>query len=182
MRSAVVAFAAVLLAGSLFGQATARAADGAEYQLKAAFLYRFAQFTEWPAAALAKSEQLMLCVLGEDPFGSQLAGIVGNTVHQRRLAVQRLSDLQQLGQCHLAFLGAMRPDLLGQAIRRGRQLGVLTIGETQGFAAGGGMIQLVVVDDRIQFEINSAAADRAGLKLSSHLLKLARTLYTSYPD
>ncbi|TCS72197.1 uncharacterized protein DUF4154 [Sulfuritortus calidifontis] len=109
MRSAVVAFAAVLLAGSLFGQATARAADGAEYQLKAVFLYRFAQFTEWPAAALAKSEQLMLCVLGEDPFGSQLAGIVGNTVHQRRLAVQRLSGLQQLGQCHVAFIGAMRP-------------------------------------------------------------------------
>lgn len=178
MRLGVVAFFIVFLAG-LPG---ARAADSIEYQLKAAFLYRFAQFTEWPAAALAGREQLTLCVLGEDPFGPALDGLAGNPVQQRRLAVQRLSDPQQLGHCHIVFLGAMRPEVLSQVLRRSRQLPVLTVADHKSFATAGGMIQFVIVNNRVQFEINSAAAERAGLKLSSHLLKLARTLYTSYPD
>ncbi|NWG86713.1 MAG: YfiR family protein [Hydrogenophilaceae bacterium] len=181
-RPALAPLLALLLAGFTFGLAGARAADSAEYQIKAAFLYRFAQFTEWPASALAGSDQLMLCVLGEDPFDGLLNGIAGNTVHQRKLAVQRLTDLQQLSQCHIAFVGAMRPDTLSQVIKRSRQLNVLTVADQKGFAAGGGIIQFVIANDRVQFEINSAAADKAGLKLSSHLLKLARTLYTTSPD
>lgn len=178
-----LALASLLALLPAFGPTAARAADSsAEYQLKAAFLYRFAQFTEWPAGALGRSDSLVLCVLGEDPFGGALGGIEGHSVHQRPLAIRRLGDAQQINQCHIAFLGPMRPDALGQAIRRGRQFNVLTVSDAKNFAAVGGAIQFVVVNDRIQFEINHAAAEQAGLKLSSHLLKLARTVYTSLPE
>lgn len=181
-RSTLGSLLAALLVAFGLDQGSARAADDAEYQIKAALLYRFAQFTEWPAGALAEHRQLTLCVLGENPFGGLLDDIAGNTVHQRKLAVQRLADPQSLSQCHIAFVGAMRPDALSQTIKRSRQLNVLTVSDAKGFAAAGGMIQFVIVNDRVQFEINNAATDRAGLKLSSHLLKLARALHTTLPD
>lgn len=181
-RSPLVSLLIVLLATLGPGLGDARTADDVEYPIKAALLYRFAQFTEWPASALAGHDQLTLCVLGEDPFGGLLDGIAGNSVQQRKLAVQRIADPQQLNQCHIVFVGATKPDTLSHAIKRSRQLNVLTVADAKGFAAAGGMIQFVIVDNRVQFEINSAAADKAGLKLSSHLLKLARVLHTTLPD
>lgn len=180
--SAVDSLLAMLLAVLAFGSAGASAAGSAELQLKAAFIYRFAQFTEWPASALARSDSLALCVVGGDPFGSALYDIEGFNVHQRPIKVRRMSDSQQIGQCHIAFIGQMRPEQLNLAIKRSRQFNVLSISDAKGFAADGGMIQFVIADDRIQFEINSAAAQQAELRLSSHLLKLARVVYTSFAE
>jgi hypothetical protein len=182
LKTARALLIALLWAGPPSGQEGTLAAERAEYQLKAAFIYRFAQFTEWPASALARSEKLVLCVLGEDPFGNSLHGIEGNTVHERPLSIRYLSDPQQIGECHIAFLGPMKAETANVAIKRSRQYGVLSVSDAAGFAAAGGMIQFVIVNNRVQFEINAAAAERGGLRLSSHLLKLARGLYSSYPD
>lgn len=164
------------------GPAGAYAVDSDEHQLKAAFIYRFAQFTEWPSHALDRSDSVTVCVIGEDPFGEALDSIKGYVVHQRPIKIRRLSDLQLLDQCHIAFIGPTRPEQASLAIKRSRQFNVLSVSDAKGFAADGGMIQFVTTNDRIQFEINSAAAQQAELKLSSHLLKLARTVHTRYPD
>lgn len=181
-RSALASLLVPLLAGLTFGQAGASAADSAELQLKAAFIYRIAQFTDWPGNALARGDTLALCVVGEDTFGPALEGIEGFSVHQRPIRIRRLTDLHQLNQCHVAFIGPMRPEQASLAIKRSRQFNVLSVSDAKGFAIDGGMIQFVIANNRIQFEINHAAAQQAGLKLSSQLLKLARAVHTSYPE
>jgi hypothetical protein len=151
--------------------------EAAEYEVKAAFLYNFAKFTEWPAGSFAGDQApLTICVLGDDPFGKAFNPIRSKTVKNRPVAVREIADVDAAGGCHLLFIAASEQThadaILGSLGKRS----VLTVSDMKKFAQSGGMISFVMVDDKVRFEINNGAADRAGLKISSQILKLARNV------
>lgn len=141
-----------------------------EYRLKAGYLFNFVKFIEWPPEA--DSDQLTICVAGRNPFGDVLAEIVrGEMVHERRLATRVI--LTPEPGCHVVFVPqdvASTPYL-----RAARHTPTLTVGEVPGFIAQGGIVNFVREDGKVRFQISAQAADRAALRISSHLLRLART-------
>jgi len=151
-----------------------------EYQIKAAFLYHFAKFVEWPARALpGPSDALSLCILGRDPFGPLLdETLAGKTIQGRPLAITRHETLPPAQTCHMLFISASKQHLLEKKLAALAGAPVLTIGDTEQFASRGGMIELYLDDNTVRFKINRRAAKDAGLTISSHLLKLA----TLVPD
>jgi hypothetical protein len=156
----------------------ARAQSLSEYQVKAAFLYNFAKFVEWPPNLFNDPrDPFVLCVAGDDPFGNLLDGIVlGKTANGHPLAVRRLRREQEARSCQILFVSSSERNRLRPVLKSLRGASVLTVGETDGFAQEGGMINLTLEDNRVHFEINVAAAERAGLKISSKLLSLARVV------
>jgi hypothetical protein len=147
------------------------AADGLlEYQVKAVFLLNFTKFIEWPAEAFEQPESpVTICILGEDPFGAAINQTVsGEVVNGRKIAVQRIKHLPAPKSCQVLFLGPAVKSLpdLGP--------GVLTVGEGESFEREGGMIAFIIENRRVRFDVNQAAAERAGLKISSKLLSVAR--------
>ena len=145
-----------------------------EYMIKAAFLYNFAKFVEWPSNAFTdKKAPVRLCVLGEDPFGIALDSIEGKTIHGRKLTIERLNSTKDITICHILFISETEKKQLVNVFDHVKDSSVLTIGDTENFAGLGGIINFTMVKKKIRFRINLAAADRAGLKISSKLLKLA---------
>jgi len=139
-----------------------------EYQVKAVFLLNFTKFIEWPAADFeAPDSPVTICILGEDPFGTAIDQVVsGEVVNGRKVAVQRISRAPAPKSCQVLFSAAkLLPDL---------GPGVLTVGEGETFMRAGGMIGFVIDNRRVRFDVNQAAAERAGLKISSKLLNVAR--------
>jgi len=154
---------------------TAKAQTVTEYQVKAAFLYNFAKFVEWPSRSFpSPSAPLQICVYGRDPFGEELRNITTEKmVNGHKLEVRRASDLQQARNCHILFVALSGAPV--KSILEGlRGASVLTVGDCKGFAEQGGMINFALVDGRIQFEVNRQAAEQAGLKISSKLLSVAK--------
>jgi len=147
-----------------------------EYKVKAAFLYNFAKFVEWPTSAFDSEEApFVFCIVGEDPFGGNLeATVKGRTASGRRIVVRRGPSVEALGRCHLVFIGATEDDQVARELHEVSGQPVLTVGESTAFAKAGGMIRLFVEEKRIRFDINERAAREAGLRISSQLLKLAR--------
>jgi len=170
----------LLLAGLvlLFGSGVHAAAQDLEQQLKAAFLYRFAQFVDWPQeTGPDRSRQLVLCLLGTDTFAGALDSISGKTVHERELAVRYITSPRQLDQCHMVFLSRPSAETMKMTLQQSRQNHVLTVSDQPAFAATGGMIELLRQDNQFRFEINLRAAREADLSVSSNLLRLARRVY-----
>jgi hypothetical protein len=165
----------VVLLLSLIGDPGVRAQDvPRENQVKAAFVFRFAHYVEWPEVATDKRTTLEYCVWPPNPFGESLRQLVeGEMLGGRRLVVRDLTPTASLATCHVLFLhgGGIRP-----LLARVRSQPVLTVSDTPGFLDEGGVIQLVRTDNRLGFNISLPAAERAGLRLSSHLLRLAGTL------
>lgn len=147
-----------------------------EYEVKAAFLLNFTKFIDWPPTAFADATApFAVCVVGKDPFGRALADIIqGETVNGRRLAVKTFAETPRAQQCQVMFFGGSDRDA-GSALRDIGP-GVLTVGEGARFLQDGGMIAFVLENRRVRFDINQGAAERAGLKLSSKLLSVARVV------
>ena len=172
-------FAVLVLAA---GQPAARAAvlsrpaASPEYAVKSAFLYNFATFVEWPPGAPgASAPQVTICLLGADPFGETLdQTVAGKTIGSRPLAVKRISRPTEAAGCAVVFVGVGQGLRLPSLFADLRGLPVLTVGDAEGFAEAGGIIGMFVENNRVRFEINLGAADRARLKISSRLLSLAR--------
>jgi hypothetical protein len=167
----------ILLAGvlSLAGAGAAAAAQPIdEYQLKAAFLYNFAKFVEWPAGAFkAPADPILICVSEESPILGPLEETVkGKAVGERSVVVQRGFGG---GRCHIVFIGAgcKRPGVT-EELKTG---GSLTVGETDGFTTDGGMVALKRDNGRIRVEVNIDAAERAKVHISSKLLSLATVVH-----
>lgn len=153
-----------------------------EYQVKAAFLYNFVKFVEWPAAALPQNSPVRLCVLGQDPFGSDLESTVaGRVLNGRPLLIRRSERLEDLGACHVLFISSSERAGLATVLAALKEASVLTVGETDGFATQGGMIRLTLEENKVRFEINVQAAERARLRISSQLLRLAKRLVGAPP-
>jgi hypothetical protein len=147
-----------------------------EYKLKAAFVFRFPQFVDWPAAALDGRPAVEYCVWSPNPFGPVLHDLVaGETLAGRPLAVREVNAPSQIATCHVLFVRGEGP--AGNVIDRIGQQPILTVGESPRFLDDGGIIQLIRADNRIRFNINLAAAKRAGLRLSSQLLRLAAAIH-----
>jgi hypothetical protein len=152
--------------------------DGlSEYQIKAVFLFNFAKFTEWSSGPpTSRDAGFVLCVAGKDPFGPALASIEGKAVHGRELRVRRGVSSEDLRGCQVLFVAESEERRVAAIVKAAQNERVLTVSDIDGFADAGGVIALVTVDNRIQFDVNLAAAGRADLRFSSQLLKLARSV------
>ena len=151
-----------------------------EYQVKAAFLYNFARFVEWPTTAFGNDkEPFRICVIGKDPFGGALAEAVrAKTVSGRSFVVAGISgpgilDKSYAAGCQILFVSSSEKNRLPAIFRALPAAGVLTIGDTEGFAAQGGIVNFKLEDGRVRFEINVEAAERENLRISSRMLTLA---------
>jgi hypothetical protein len=147
-----------------------------EYQVKAAFLFNFAKFVEWPPSSFSDaSAPLRICVLGRDPFGEELRNITKEkVVNGRKLEVSQVPDLQLAKTCHVLFIASSETARLKQIFESLRGTDALTVGDTKGFVEQGGMINFVLENNRVQFEVNRKAAEQVGLKISSKLLSVAK--------
>jgi hypothetical protein len=159
------------LAAGLIAVAAAETVD--EYQVKGAFVFNFARFIQWPAQAFTTpTEPLVICVLGQDHIAAALRALVGGkSIEGRPVVVRQVASCQPAGRCHILFVGASE-------IKRFRSspvvsAGVLTIGESPGFAVEGGIINFKLEGGRVRFEINAGAADRQQFRISAKLLSLA---------
>lgn len=172
---------AVLLAWIIAGETgvqIARAQAPSEYQVKAAFLLNFARFVDWPdGSAAGTHDSMSLCVVGDDPFRGILDETVkGKTVNGRDLVVERFKRGDDARDCQIVFISASESRRLNPILESLKGASVLTVGETDGFAQRGGIINFVLEDNRVHFEINVEAAERARLKISSKLLSLAKII------
>jgi hypothetical protein len=155
--------------------AGAQAPQPSEYQLKAAFLFNFAKFVEWPPEAFAEpGAPFIIGVLGDNPFGGELERTIqGKSINGRPLKVKEFASLAEAKGCQILFVSNSETKRL-PAIFSGLQgSNVLTVGESAPFAENGGMINFVLENNKIRFQINDQAARNAGLKISSKLLSLA---------
>lgn len=148
-----------------------------EYDVKAAFLYNFVKFVEWPASAFRDERSpITLCVYGTDPFGHSLDDVVrGETVGGRGLVVERPSHPGAAEGCHVLFLGAAERERAAEVLAAVGSRPVLTVGDFDGFLRAGGVINFVLDDGRVRFLINPDAAARGRLTISSKLLRLAKS-------
>ena len=141
-----------------------------EYKLKAAYLYNFARFVDWTPAPPA---EFVIGVVGRDPFGSMLEETMGGkTVGGRPVVIRRLRSLKGMAECNVLFVSSSESKRWPEIFDALRNTRVLTVGETPGFASSGGMIGFTLERDKLRFEVNVAAADRGGVKISSNLLRL----------
>lgn len=165
---------AILVLLWLAGSASAQ--SEIEFKVKAAFLFNFAKFTEWPPGRLTSTEPLVIgCFSGPDFIEALEATVAGRTVGSRRILVKRVGGADDLRGCHILFVARAQDDSATALLARGKQMHILTVGESAGFTARGGMIGFVLADGGVKFAINQQQTDLAGLKISSKLLGLAVT-------
>ena len=173
LRRAASLAAALLALAAAPGRAQA---PPTEYQVKAVFLFNFSQFVDWPATAFADAHSpLVICVLGDDPFGAILDEIVrGEMVNGRPLAVHRFKSVDEVDTCHIAFIGRSQTGQLDTVVAALRARSVLTVGDFEGFTRHGGIIRFVTVGNRIRLRVNLTGAQQAKLTISSKLLRPAQ--------
>jgi hypothetical protein len=179
LQFASTAFAVALAGASTLSAQTPKIT---EYQVKAAYLANFGRFVEWPASAAsaAKSETFNICVLGQDPFGADLdAAIVNETMGGAHMLAKRISHPQDAVDCRIVFISASEAGQWKEILAALGTLSILTVSDMYQFARRGGIIQFLLDGNRVRFDINLVATERAGLKLSSQLLKLAVTVSRS---
>ena len=162
---------------ALAGQTACPESPGAppsEYQVKAAFLYNFAKFVEWPQTAEDQNGPLAICVLGKDPFGGALERVIeGKTVNGRSITIRHLNEAGRAQACHILFISASEAGHFNEVLRSILERNVLTVSEIDGFCERGGVIAFVMDGRRVRFRINPKAAAGANLNISSKLLQLA---------
>lgn len=172
---ALLAITLILLAGP------ARAAQDnpSEYQLKAAFVYNFAKFVDWPSNVYSGPQSpFAICILGTDPFGPVIDDALrGKTVADHPVVVRRDKDAVAVRHCQIVFISASEKRRLSDILESLKGANVLVVGDFDGFASAGGAIELTLQDDRVRFAINPGAADNAGLRISSKLLALATIVH-----
>jgi hypothetical protein len=163
----------VALAALLALATTAWAQTSKEYQIKAAFLYNFTKFVEWPETSFTDSGSIIVGAYCNDAFDAELAAIVkGRSVNGHGLAVRRLESADDARWVHVAFVCASQAGLLDSVRTSIGDSPVLLVADS-GLQAEGAAIRFVLVDDKVRFEIDAHAAERAGIKISAQLQKLA---------
>jgi hypothetical protein len=159
---------------------TAQRAQGQvpdENQLKAAFVFNFGKFVEWPEHALAGKTTLIICIVASDEIAHALGALVaGKTVNGRDVNVLALRPADNAMSCQILFIGR-KAGKETKALLDGAREAVLTVGEEDSFAGQGGILNLLNENNKIRFQVNQEAAARAGLKISSKLLALAQIVH-----
>jgi YfiR/HmsC-like len=177
LRAAALMFAAMLATWPLHAGAEDDAST-LERNVKAAFLYKFTAYVEWPAAAFAAPDSpIVIGVAGDDALAAELGRITANRqVAGRPLTVRRVADSDNLGGLHMLYLGHGETARIPQFVRALQSRPTLLVTEAEGARAQGSIISFVVVDGRVRFNIANDEAEKRGLKLSSRLLQVAQNL------
>jgi hypothetical protein len=175
-RFARRALVAAALASVLVAAVPVQAGAPSEHQVKAAFLYNFANFVQWPEGALGPAgSPLKVCVVGTDPFGGALDDAFRDQVVQGRpVQIARGHSLAAVGRCHILFLSQSEQGRWPQLLKELGAAPTLTVADGAPLVRLGGMVSFVIEAKRVRFEINRGAAEHAGLRISSKLLALAR--------
>ena len=148
-----------------------------EYKIRVAFVYNFTKFIIWPESSSVpgNTNEFIVAVLGDVPHMPFLQEFVGkNRIMGKRVVIKQFFLPEEIGPCHLLFIPTSQERKIKNILERIRGKPVLTIGDTDGYAKQGVIINFYIEKNRIKFEINVEAAERAGLRISSELLKLAR--------
>ena len=189
----LVVLALALLAAPIAPKTQAASAQSREYQIKAAFLHNFIKFVDWPKEKLPDgNEPIIIGIIGKDPFGNAFDPVKNKPVKGRKLVIKRFKSFEELKKngeknksglkrqnealrkCHLMFICSSEKESFEEIIETLEGSSVLTVQETAGFLESGGIINFLMEDKKVRFEINITAADRAGLKIRSKLLRLAK--------
>ena len=150
-----------------------RAQTANEYDLKAAFLYKFASFVEWPAEFA--NAPVCIGIVGHDPFGDRLEQVVkGRTINGRGFVVRRFRAEDGWTACQIVFISSSERKGLQAILERAHGGSVLTVGDTPGFCEQGGLVNIAVAGDKVRLEINVEGAEKSRLQVSSKLLSLAK--------
>jgi YfiR/HmsC-like len=156
------------LAGLAFGQSEI------ELKVKAAFLFNFAKFTQWPPTSLAPADSLVIGCFSDPDFIEVLeATVAGKTVESRHIVVKQVTRVGDLRACHMLFVARSKQDDATALLARAKEMHILTVGESDGFTTHEGIIGFVPLDGSVKFMINLQQAERSGLRLSSKLVGLA---------
>jgi YfiR/HmsC-like len=168
----------LILSASLLASCVRSQQPPSEYQVKAAFLFNFAKFVEWPQSSyMGGAAPFSICILGEDPFGDALNNLRGKFVANRPLAIWRIKNPEAGWRCQMLFVSASEKSHLPAIFAALHGANALLVGETDGFAAKGGAIQFTLEENHVRFVINPDAIRRAGLQISSKLLALATIVH-----
>ncbi len=182
----ILVLLACLLAADAYPDS--KSAQYKEYEVKAAFMYNFLKFVDWPEEKMARSgNQVIIGIIGEDPFGAAADIFKDKKVEDRDVVVKRFEGIEQLKKkadkdkqlealktCHLLFICPSEQKQANEIIDIVGKNGVLTVGDTDGFIESGGIISFMLEENKIRFDINLTAAEKAGLKIRSQLLRLAK--------
>jgi hypothetical protein len=191
--------AAVVLAGWFLPFEAYSNPSGAqfkEYEVKAAFIYNFLKFVDWPEEkAASDKKEIVIGIVGEDPFGSATDIFKDKTVGDNKVVLQRFEGIEQIERtadreqkfemlkaCHLLFICPSEQKRVQEIIKIIDKHSVLTVGDAEGFIESGGIINFLMEGNKIRFDINQAAAEKAGLKIRSQLLRLAKRVVQSNED
>ncbi len=169
-------YCTLIAAVGLLATAAARpeARTPTEYEVKAAFIYNFARYVQWPGGS-EQNKPFVIGVIGKDPFGPVLDDVVrGQSVQGRAVVVRRFQKIEHITNCDMLFVSGPESDHLQRIFDALDSAPVLTVGDMDKFAELGGMINLITEDNHIRFEMNVQAIERSGLKAGSQLLKLAK--------
>jgi hypothetical protein len=152
--------------------------EGVEYPVKLAFLYNFTKFVEWPADSYSNpGAPLAICIVGRDPFNPDIEGeLRTRRVGSHPVEVRTLTTTARLSMCHMVFVPITEEKQAATILKSLQGSSTLTVGETEGFAGLGGIINLTVDENKVHLEVNVPAAERAGLKISSNLLNIAKII------
>jgi len=163
-----------LVRQSVAGQSSAIS----EFRVKATFLFQFTQFVDWPTEAFSTAQTpLVIGIFGEDPFGTFLEETVRDErANGHALAVERYRRLEEVKNCHVLFVSGSEASRTGDIVTALKGRSILIVGDSNGFADRGGMIQFVTQENRIRLRINLAAARAAKLTISSKLLRPATVI------
>lgn len=182
-RARLTAVLALVCLLSLRLSVSASASDPAdlpEYVIKAGFLFNFAKYVDWPADAFERPDApISIGIVGRDPFGAELERILqGKKVKDRPFTIVRFSGAADIRRCHILFVPRTEASHLAGILEHVDGLPVLTVGEADAFTRAGGTVSVLVENDRPRLEINTDAAGRAGLTISTKLLKAATLVRT----
>jgi hypothetical protein len=171
---AAILFCPLLLVPSLHAQQP----KANEFQVKAAYLYNFGRFVQWPDESGAdRNESFEICVLGMDPFGQALdATLAGGTIGGKSVAAKRITKPQDVDSCRILFISSSEESHLKEDLAALDKTRVLTVSDIPRFSERGGMIGFILDGNRVRFDVNLDSAQGAGLTLSSELLKVATSV------
>ncbi len=151
------------------------AQTASDNQVKAAYLYNFTRFVEWPQISAGREGPIRLCVLDYPPLVAELKQVVqGKSTSGRPLTVLLTKTAEESRDCHVLFIGSAQEKQVRHILYQLRDKNVLTVGETDDFLNEGGMISFVIQDEHVQFTVNNRAATEAGLRISARLLTVAK--------
>jgi hypothetical protein len=178
-RAAIMAMLCALGASSM-----ARAQAATQDQIKAAYMFNFAKFVEWPAEAMSTPASPMnFCALGRSAAADELDSVIdGKSINGHPVRIRHLGRPEDIKGCHLVFLAAGNARQTQQLLQAARGLPVLVVGDAPGFARSGGMIGFIAENGRVLFEVNPGSAEESRLKISSKLLALARIVNHPLPE